>query len=191
MTVDTSASSASADREDRLLTELLTHRAKFLAFLSARVSDSATAEDILQTAYTRMLGKGGQLQKTESVVAWFYSILRNALIDHYRREAARERAHDGLMAETPESYETELHANLCTCIAGVVRGLNPSYRYALEQIDLGGQSITDFAKAESTTPNNVSVRLHRARRAAAKKLIQVCGSCADHKCLDCSCKRRV
>ncbi len=191
MTVHASAPDPSVSSDNALLAELLAHRAQFLAFLAARVADSATAEDILQTAYTRMLEKGGQINKSESVVAWFYRVLRNALTDHYRRESARGRAHDGLMAETPESYETELQANLCTCIAGVVQALSPSYRSALEQIDLGGQSITDFAKAEGTTANNASVRLHRARRAAAKKLIQVCGSCADHKCLDCSCKRHV
>src|SRR5665213_1640919 len=174
-----------------LLNELLDHRAKFLAFLVARVSDPATAEDILQAASTRTLEKGGQIQKTESVVAWFYRILRNALTDHYRRNAARGRAHEGLLAETPGSYEMELQSNLCTCIEAVVQTLKPEYRLALEQIDLSGQSIADFAKAEHTTPNNVSVRLHRARRAAAKRLIQVCGSCADHKCLDCSCKRPV
>ncbi len=185
-----STASASANNIDPLLNELLEHRAKFLAFLTARVSDPAAAEDILQTAYTRSLEKGGQIKKAQSVVAWFYQILRNALTDHYRRDAARGRAHEELSIETPHSYEMEAQSNLCTCIAGVVQKLKPEYRHALEEIDLGGESIADFAKAEHTTPNNVSVRLHRARRAAAQRLIQVCGSCADHKCLDCSCKRQ-
>lgn len=191
MRITENSESTSANPIDPLLNELLDNRAKFLAFLTARVSDPATAEDILQTAYTRTLEKGGQIQKTESIVAWFYRILRNALTDHYRRDAARGRAHEGLSAETPDSYEIELQSNLCTCIKGVVQTLKSEYRHALERMDLGDESIADFAKAEHTTPNNVSVRLHRARRAASKKLIQVCGSCADHKCLDCSCKRRV
>jgi RNA polymerase sigma-70 factor (ECF subfamily) len=191
MRITENSESTSANPINPLLNELLDNRAKFLAFLTARVSDPATAEDILQAAYTRTLEKGGQIQKTERIVAWFYRILRNALTDHYRRDAARGRAHEGLSAETPDSYEMELQSNLCTCIKGVVQTLKSEYRLALEQIDLSDESIADFAKAEHTTPNNVSVRLHRARRAAAKRLIQVCGSCADHKCLDCPCKRRV
>jgi RNA polymerase sigma factor (sigma-70 family) len=191
MSVTARPAGTSANKVDPLLDELLRHRAKFLAFLTARVSDPATAEDILQAAYTRTLEKGGQIQKTESVVPWFYRILRNALADQYRRDAARGRAHEGLSAETPESYEMELQTNLCTCIQGVVQTLKPEYRLALEQVDFSGKSIADFARAAHSTPNNISVRLHRARRAAARKLIQVCGSCADHKCLDCSCKRRV
>ncbi len=186
-----STARTSASNIDPLLNELFEHRGKFLAFLAARVSDPATAEDILQAAYTRTLEKGGQIQKTESIVAWFYRVLRNALTDHYRRDAARGRAHERLCAETADSYEMEQRSKLCTCIEGVLRTLKPEYRLALERIDLRNESIADFARAEHTTLNNVSVRLHRARRAASKRLIQVCGSCADHKCLDCSCKRRV
>ena len=173
------------------LAELLEHRAEFLGFLTRRVGDPAAAEDILQAAYTKALQKGEQIQNTESVVAWFYRMLRNALVDDYRRNDARTRAHEHFVAEAPLSYESEFEANLCACVGGVVQTLKPEYRTALERIDLGGESIADFAQAEGTTPNNASVRLHRARRAAAKKLTQVCGACADHKCLDCTCKRQV
>ena len=181
----------SAPEPSALLAQLLEHRAEFLGFLTRRVGDPAAAEDILQAAYTKALEKGEQIQNTESVVAWFYRMLRNALVDHYRRNAARTRAHDQFVAEAPLSYEIEDEANLCACVGGVVQTLKPEYRTALERIDLGGESIADFAQAEGTTPNNVSVRLHRARRAAAKKLTQVCGACADHKCLDCTFKRQV
>ena len=180
-----------AAKPNALLPQLLEHRKEFLDFLTRRVGDSASAEDILQTAYTRALEKGEQIKNSESVVAWFYRMLRNALVDHYRRNDARSRAHEQFAAEAPLTYETEVEANLCTCVGAVVRTLKPEYRNALERIDFDGQSIADFAQAEGTTPNNASVRLHRARRAAARKLTQVCGACADHKCLDCTCKRRV
>jgi RNA polymerase sigma-70 factor (ECF subfamily) len=48
--------------------------------------------------------------------------------------------------------------------------------------------VESFARLQKTTPNNASVRLHRARKAAAKKLIQVCGVCAERKFLDCTCR---
>ena len=108
--------------------QLLEHRAEFLGFLTRRVGDPAAAEDILQAAYTKALEKGEQIQNTESVVAWFYRMLRNALVDHYRRNAARTRAHDQFVAEAPLSYETEDEANLCACVGGVVKTLKPEYR---------------------------------------------------------------
>jgi len=173
------------------LAEILARRTEFLGFLSARVHDSAIAEDILQAAYIKTLEKSEQIRSAESVTAWFYRLLRNALIDHYRRNAARTRAHEEFAAEAPSSYEVEFEANLCGCVGGVIQTLKPEYRNALEQVDLGGASVAEFAQAEGTTPNNASVRLHRARRAAAKKLTQICGACAEHKCLDCTCKRKV
>jgi RNA polymerase sigma factor (sigma-70 family) len=182
---------AKITKPDIVLSELLERRAEFLGFLTRRVGDPAAAEDILQAAYTKALEKGGQIENTESVVAWFYRMLRNAVIDDYRRNDARARAHEQFAAEAPLSYESEAEVNLCACVGGVIQTLKPEYRTALERIDFGGESIADFAHAEGTTPNNVSVRLHRARRAAAKKLTQVCGACADHKCLDCTCKHQV
>lgn len=183
--------SRSPKPQDALLSHLLAHRTEFLGFLCARVGDATEAEDILQAAYTRAIEKAEQIKHTETVVAWFYRILRNALVDHYRRNDARTRAHEQFAAEAPVSYEAEFEANLCACVGPVVQTLKPEYRKVLERIDLGSESITDFAQAEGTTPNNASVRLHRARRAAAKKLTQVCGACAEHKWLDCTCKRRV
>ena len=83
----------------------------------------------------------------------------------------------------------EVKANICQCLLGVVDILKPEYRTALEAIDLKGQSIAEYAKAAGTTPNNAGVRLHRARKAAAKSMTQLCGTCAEHKCLDCTCRK--
>jgi RNA polymerase sigma factor (sigma-70 family) len=164
---------------------------RFLQFLRGRVGDAATAEDILQAAYVRAIQHGGELREAESSVAWFYRILRNAVVDHYRRNAARSKAMDQLGAGWKEDYEPELQAETCACIQEVIRGLKPEYREAIEEVDLAGESVESFARARRTTPNNASVRLHRARKAVAKKLTAVCGTCATHKCIDCTCKHRL
>ncbi len=95
------------------------------------------------------------------------------------------------MREAPVSYEHELEENVCQCVGEVMKSLKDDYRVALERVDMAGDSIADFATSQGTTANNASVRLHRARKAAAKKLTQVCGACAEHKCLDCTCKHKV
>ncbi len=168
---------------------LVASRDKFLGFLSARLHDKAAAEDVLQSAYIKALEHGFKIRHDESTVAWFYRILRNALIDHYRRTAVRDKGDSECAAETPLTYETELAQTACACVGDVIRDLKSEYRAAIERVDLGGQSVEDFAKANDITPNNASVRLHRARKSVAKELTAVCGSCAEHKCLDCTCKR--
>jgi RNA polymerase sigma factor (sigma-70 family) len=168
---------------------LAAQHSRFLQFLRVRIGDPATAEDILQAAYVKALERGAQLRAAESSVAWFYRILRNAIADHYRQQAARSRAMDQWAAEWKEAYEPELKAGVCACIQEAVSALKPEYRTAIEQVDLGGQSVESFAKAQRTTANNASVRLHRARKAVAKQITAICGTCAIHECVDCTCRR--
>jgi RNA polymerase sigma-70 factor (ECF subfamily) len=168
---------------------LIALRQQFLGFLTQRLRDSATAEDILQSAYFKAIEHGQEIRDDDSTVAWFYRLLRNALIDHYRRSEVRYKADSQYASEIPLTYETELKATVCACIGDVIRDLKSEYRAAIEGVDLGGQSVEDFAKANDITPNNASVRLHRARKSVARDLTSVCGSCAEHKCLDCTCKR--
>jgi RNA polymerase sigma factor (sigma-70 family) len=167
---------------------LAEQHSRFLQFLRARVGDPATAEDILQAAYVKAIERGAQLREAESCVAWFYRILRNAIADHYREEAARSRAMNRWGADWDEAYEPELQAEVCACILEAVRALKPEYRAAIEQVDLGGQSVEAFARAQRTTANNASVRLYRARKAVAKQVTEICRTCGIPACIDCTCK---
>lgn len=177
-------------QDDAMLGRIVAQHAKFLSFLSSRV-DAASVEDILQGAYVKAIEHGGDIRDGESTVAWFYRILRNAITDSYRRASARNRAQASFAAEAPLSYEPELEQTVCACIGDVVQDLKSEYREAIEQIDLGGMTVRAFAQAHGTSANNASVRLHRARKDVAKKLTRVCGTCAEHKCLDCTCRRQL
>ena len=162
-----------SDRVERIAAQ----HAKFLSFLSPRVEDRDAAEDILQSAYLKAVEHGSEIRDHESTVAWFYRILRNAITDHYRKEVARTRAHDAFAAEAPASYEPEIAQTVCACIGDVIHDLKSEYRTAIEQVDLGGVTVEAFAQSQQISANNASVRLHRARKAVAKKLMMVCGAC--------------
>lgn len=166
------------------------HRDRFLRFLTSRVENAAAAEDILQTAFVKTVEHGAEILDDESVIAWFYRVLRNAVIDHYRRRAVQDKALEAFATETPVTYEHELQNTACACIVEVIKDLKPEYRSAIERVDLGGASVEEFANSETISANNASVRLHRARKTVAKHLRTVCGACAEHKCLDCRCRLR-
>src|SRR5690348_14340111 len=117
---------------------LLELRRRFLAFLERRVEDRAIAEDILQSAYVRALESKGRLRATESAVAWFYRILRNAVIDHYRRRTTESTALDrwGRELENATAPEPQLEQTACQCIAGALDGMTPAYADFLREVDL-------------------------------------------------------
>jgi RNA polymerase sigma-70 factor (ECF subfamily) len=72
------------------------------------VGSREAAEDILQEAFVRGMGRADALREDESAVAWFYRLLRNAVVDHYRRRGAEERALARFAAEPLTIPEDEL-----------------------------------------------------------------------------------
>ena len=168
---------------------LVQHHGRFLAFLRRRVESDTVAEDILQDAYTKSLEKLDQVRDDESVVAWFYRLLRNAVIDHYRKAGVEKKAKAALAEDAAEGFEPELRESICSCISDVLPTLTPEYADIVGAVELGERSIAEVAAEKGLTTNNATVRLHRARTALRRRLVQVCGTCSTHGCLDCTCRK--
>lgn len=170
---------------------LIASRQEFLAFLRKRVSSPEAAEDILQTAFVKGIEKGGGLRNEETVIAWFYRLLRNAVIDHYRHHGTSERAQDALLREmeTHQDPDVSFRGEICDCVSGLLETLKPEYRQALDTVDLQERSLADLAGEAHITENNAAVRIHRARQALRKQVTATCGICATHGCLDCTCRQ--
>ena len=169
---------------------LLENRARFLGFLEGRVGSRALAEEVLQDAYARAVERGGQLRDEETVVAWFFRILRNALVDQHRRHAAADRALERFASEIDSARppDADLERAVCTCVAGVLETLKPEYREFIQAVDLEGRDLQSLATEAGITRKNAAVRLHRARASLGRRLRQTCGACADHACIDCTCR---
>jgi len=173
---------------------ILAQRKAFLGFVERRVGDHGLAEDILQAAYVRALGREAELdglEDGESVVAWFYRVLRNAVIDQYRRRGTENKALEawGRELETTVVPSQEVQDEICGCLADAVQELKPEYAEVIQAVDLGEQPLTEFARERGLSASNAGVRAHRARAALRKRLIETCGSCSVHGCLDCTCGR--
>lgn len=169
---------------------LADNHAQFLAFLTRRVGDTATAEDILQDAFVRGMAKSGSIRDSESAVAWFYRVLRNAVTDHWRRKAAGNRALEAAARDLPEGWEdsdAEMQSEVCACVTRLAKTLKPEYADALTRVEVGGESLADFAESSGIGRNNAAVRVHRAREALRKQVELSCGTCAVHGCLNCTC----
>lgn len=170
---------------------LVENHRQFLAFLERRVGDRATAEDILQDAFVRGMNKLETLRSDESAVAWFYRLLRNAIIDHRRRSGAAGRKHTAfqLQVETHPEPEPELQQAICHCVGELATTLKDEYADALRAIEIDGVPVKDFAQRANISASNAGVRIFRAREVLRQQVIRSCGTCADHGCLNCTCAR--
>lgn len=182
-------SSSSKPLSPEAIARLVAGHREFLAFLERRVESRAAAEDILQAAFARGLERGADVQE-ENVVAWFYRVLRNSVIDHYRHRSASARAMETWGREFTERQEpdAELRQEICQCVSGLLADLKPEYRDALRAVDLEDGKLSDLAEQSGITAENAAVRVHRARKALRRKVERACGTCAEHGCFDCQCK---
>jgi RNA polymerase sigma-70 factor (ECF subfamily) len=167
------------------------HRA-FLRYLERRVGDRALAEDILQDAFAKVIARPGQTPAEESIVPWFYRTLRNAAIDQFRRRGAAGRAYEafGRELETHEAPTGEMEAEICACITRLAGTLKPEYAEALRAVEVDRTPVKTFAEQKGLSPSNAGVRVFRARAALKKRVVESCGTCAEHGCVNCTCTQR-
>ncbi len=173
--------------------QILNARASFLSFLRNRVGDANVAQDLFQQSVLRAVERQSSLQRREGAVAWFLSILRHALVDHLRKHAVEVRGkkafrqaliHSGHGKVPP--FE-EVSENPCSCAYVLLPTLRPSYAEIIRRIDLDGESSKTVAQDLVMTPNNVRVRLHRARQVLRARLVRFCGPCCERRCRNCRC----
>jgi RNA polymerase sigma factor (sigma-70 family) len=165
------------------------HRA-FLRYLERRVGDRAVAEDILQDAFAKVVARPELSPDGEAIVPWFYRTLRNAAVDHFRRRGAADRAHGAFVREleTHDEATGEMAAEICACVSRLAATLKPEYAAALQAIEVAGTPVKVYAEQNGLTSNNAAVRVFRAREALKKRVTESCGTCAEHGCVNCTCR---
>ena len=163
---------------------LVANHRRFLSFLEKRVESREAAEDILHDAFLRGLDSAS-LREADNAVAWFYRALHNAVIDHYRRRGSEAKALQGM----PLPDQEEMRDTICACVSDLINTLKPEYAQAIQRVDLDGLKPGDYAEEEKITANSARVRLFRAREALKRRVIQSCGTCAEHGCVECGCEK--
>lgn len=167
---------------------LVANHREFLRYVERRIGDRALAEEIVQDAFARSIDRADEVR--ESLIGWFYRVLRNAVIDRQRRQAAANRRLDALAAEmaaSPEPTE-EARGVACQCVSRLADTLKPEYADALRRVEIDGIAVKEYAETAGISASNAGVRVFRARQALRKAVVRSCGTCAEHGCVDCTCR---
>ena len=176
---------------------LLGARSTFQSFLRRRLGNKALAEDLLQQCLLRAIEHQHSLRHDKSLVAWFYRILRHAIIDYARLHATEARGKKAFLQALQASGDDkvapidEVKATVCACLYVLLPTLRPSYAELIRRIDLEGEAPKRVAQELKISSNNLAVRVHRARQALRASLVRFCGPCSKHGYLACTCERKV
>jgi RNA polymerase sigma factor (sigma-70 family) len=168
---------------------LLENQRSFLSFLERRTGDRELARDIMQEAFLRGFEKIESLRDDEAAVAWFYRMLRNAVVDLRRRQSTAHRALAAFEAELADATAPppELQDTICACVSRLATTMRPAYAEALQRVEVDGVPVKEFAAEAGITAGAAAVRVFRARDALRRQVERSCGACATHGCLDCCC----
>jgi len=167
---------------EALIAQLSPERARFVRLARRRVGTEAEAEDVVQRAMLRATSRASTLEDPARARAWFYRILRHAIVDHHR---ARGPALEPLDHE-PAAPRDDVR-DTCACTVRLLEEMRPSYRDVLRAVDFEGGDPADVAARLGITVGNLHVRLHRARALLRDRVMQHCCVESIEPCLDCTC----
>ena len=158
---------------------------QLFACVLRRGTPRVDAEDIVQTGIQRALERAHQLRDPACAEAWVKRVVRNAFVDELRRSRDPVRSVDEFELATPED-----DAIPYWCVAVQIDQLEPEYAELLRRVVVDGVPVTAVAGELGVTPNNATVRLHRARAALRQRLRSHCGTTTARACAECACQER-
>ena len=151
---------------------LRTYRAELRRYVRSRIVP-ADVDNILQVAALHALEKADTLRDPSRVLPWLYRLHGNIVIDASRKRASERRLTEAMIAEA-EPVQTEA-VSTCDCSVAQVRQLSKNYPSILNLVDIAGVPQVKAAQTLNISGNNATVRLHRARTALKKRLLEHCG----------------
>lgn len=150
--------------------------------MQARVASRTLAEDILQDAFVRTAAGGDDPGADESVVTWFFRVLRDAVIQYELRHEVTSRALTALTAELDEEtgMALEIREIVYRCIDRLAAELRPGHARALQRLEIDGLTIAEYAAEVGIASRNVVVVLvFLAREEFKKQIMRSCMTCID------------
>jgi RNA polymerase sigma-70 factor, ECF subfamily len=178
-------------------------RAPLAGFIARRVADPQDAEDVLQEVMLRIHRHGDELASADRVAAWVYRIARNAIVDHYRRQAARPELPAGAVGDLEERdgsldepASEALRRELAACLRPLVDQLPEKHREALVLTEFEGLTQAEAARRLGISVSGAKARVQRARAQLKALLLDCChveldrrGAITEYRARTRSCER--
>ncbi len=148
---------------------------ELLAFFERRV-DPATAQDLRQETFVRLLTGLERLRDDERVAAYAHRVARNLVVDHYRgrRPTVEWTAEQHAPAPPPTPTDETVAAEVARWLPFFVEGLDEPTRAALALAELEGLTQREVAERLGLSLSGAKSRVQRGRRKLREALTQCC-----------------
>ena len=157
-------------------------RGPLAGFIARRMGDPQDAEDVLQEVMLRIHRHGDELVSADRVAAWVHQIARNAIVDHYRRRAARPELPAGAAGDLVEQEDGSLgepasetlRRELAACLRPLIDKLPDKQREALVLTEFEGLTQIEAARRLGISVSGAKARVQRGRAQLRTLLLDCC-----------------
>jgi len=144
-------------------------------FIRRRVSDEASAEDVLQDVFLKIHQHVETLKDVKKLESWIYQITRNAIIDSYRSSRPMTTLDAVEVLDLPEEVpEDDVVSELLPCVRAMVRKLPELDRQALVLTEYQGLTQKEMAERLGLSFSGAKSRVQRAREKLKQQLLECC-----------------
>jgi len=140
------------------------HKDRVLGYLSARLKSLDEAEEVFQEVFSKLHSHRFKYRDNVPFLAWIFSIAKNTLIDHVRKQATQNKyfqLDQEKVTNSPDAKVTNL--SISEAISEL-SSLNTKQRRVLELRFNDGLSFADIAACMNTSPSNIRQVISRAIR---------------------------
>ncbi len=167
--------------------QIAAFRPAMLRWLSSRGVKPELAEEVFQQASLQALEKLHQLRDPQKITPWFKQILKNMLINEYRRQSVLAPLKPEILEHMLPDASQDTSPESCACALALLERIPAQYAQLIEKVILEGVPVKHVAKSIGIHANNASVRLLRAKKSLLRQLNAQCGTTSVASCYDCSC----
>jgi RNA polymerase sigma-70 factor (ECF subfamily) len=144
------------------------YRRPIYGFLLKRVNAPATAEDLLQTTFERVIKYRGSFREGSTFRSWLFTIARNAMHDGRKRESRmpiKNGVDIGTLPLLTPSAECEWERrDTGNQSKAALAALSDTYREVVDLAWKRGLKYAEIGEVLGISEANVKVRIHRATK---------------------------
>lgn len=135
-------------------------------FFYRMTSDGPLSEDLVQSVFERMLKYRSTYTGSGTFTTWMFSIARNALIDHYRKNKRHNDTVDldeeRIGFDPPEYVEMDEHTRRKKILEKALNKLDPEKKEVVLLSRYEGLKYSEIAEIQNVTESAIKVRMFRA-----------------------------
>ncbi len=152
-------------------TEMVSHRKDLVRFAQRRLQDPMLAEDVVHDVFEAVLSGKAAFAGRSALRSWLTAILKNKIVDLVRQRAGTDSLEeqndaDGALtiaSPQPGPHEVAEQRQLLARALERIEALPAALRDAMQLRVLQEESTATVCQRLSISPDNLFVRMHRAR----------------------------